>query len=110
MSEFKFSCPNCQQNIQATSEYSGYQSNCPSCNTALVVPPAPDAPAAPAGPRLRISASTPRDHPPPPPAAAAATAQGKPTRKKKPNVALIAGIAAGVVGLAALIIYWPDLM
>jgi hypothetical protein len=114
MSEFKFSCPNCQQNIQATSEYSGHQVNCPSCQTLLVVPAAPDAPAAPApapsGPRLSMAASTPHAQPPMPATSAASMANARPTRKKKPKAGLIAGLALGTVAVAALIYFWPDLM
>jgi hypothetical protein len=111
MSEFKFSCPNCQQNIQATSEYSGLQINCPACKTPLVVPAAPEAPAAPAttsGSRLSMAAPPPATPPPPPPAAALNA--NRPTRRKKPMTGLIVGLSCGAIALAATIYFWSDLM
>jgi hypothetical protein len=38
MADVKFSCPHCQQHIQADSGYGGMQINCPACNGSLVVP------------------------------------------------------------------------
>ncbi|MDB6110376.1 MAG: hypothetical protein JWR69_2126 [Pedosphaera sp.] len=38
MPDVKFSCPHCQQHIQADSGYGGMQINCPACNGSLVVP------------------------------------------------------------------------
>jgi hypothetical protein len=113
MSEFKFSCPNCQQNIQATSEYSGLQINCPSCQTLLVVPAAPDAPApaaAPSGSRLSMAPSTPHAQPSPGAGAAAAMYSAKPVRKKKPKTNLIVGLSLGAIAVAATIYFWPTLM
>jgi hypothetical protein len=121
MSEFKFSCPNCQQNIQATSEYSGLQINCPSCQTPLIVPtmpaapaasappPAPLVPAVPAhAPRLSVAASTP--HAAASAAAAAAFYGAVPVKKKKSKVGLIVGLSLGAVALGATIYFWPELM
>jgi hypothetical protein len=112
MSEFKFSCPNCQQNIQATSEYSGHEINCPSCQTLLVVPPAPDAPAAPApsGSRLTKAASTPHAQPSASATAAASFYAAKPARKKKPKAGLIVGLSLGAAAVVAAICFWPQLM
>jgi hypothetical protein len=115
MSEFKFSCPNCQQNIQATSEYSGHQINCPSCQTLLVVPAAPDAPApaaatAPHGPRLSKAATSAPVQPSESAVAAASFYSVKPMRKKKSKVGLIVGLSLGAVALAAAIYFWPELM
>jgi hypothetical protein len=107
MSEFKFSCPNCQQNIAATSEYSGLQINCPSCQTPLVVPAAPDAPA-PAASRLGVAASTP--HPQASASAASAFYAAQPVRKKKSKTGLIVGLSLGACAVAAAIIYGPTLM
>jgi hypothetical protein len=57
MSDLKFSCPHCQQHIEAESGYAGIQINCPSCQGALIVPgtplPAPPPPP-PAPPRLQV--------------------------------------------------------
>jgi hypothetical protein len=117
MSEFKFSCPNCQQNIAATSEYSGVQINCPNCQSPIVVPAAPmqaqaravsDNPLVPAPPahtKLSMAAST---------AAHAATAtahpiQGKPVRKKKDRTRLYVGLAASACGIAGLIFFWQQI-
>lgn len=118
MSEFKFSCPNCQQNIQATSEYSGLQINCPACQTPLIVPTMPAAPAASApplvpavpthAPRLSVAASTPQAASS---AAVAAAFYGTvPVRKKKSKVGLIVGLSLGAVALGATIYFWPELM
>ncbi len=41
MAEIKFSCPHCQQHIQADTGYAGMQLNCPSCNGGFVVPGTP---------------------------------------------------------------------
>lgn len=50
MAEFKFSCPHCSQHIQCDTGYSGAQINCPSCQRAIIVPPAPHAAAPPPPP------------------------------------------------------------
>src|SRR5437867_1326190 len=59
MSDIKFSCPSCQQRIQAEEGYAGMQINCPACNSPLTVPGL----AAPARPVLAtpgaVSAPTP---------------------------------------------------
>jgi hypothetical protein len=51
MSEYKFSCPHCDQHIMVGEGYAGIQINCPACQKLIVVPEAPGAarPAAPAG-------------------------------------------------------------
>jgi len=41
MSEFKFSCPHCEQHIQCDSKFSGRQIQCPGCNHLIVIPPSP---------------------------------------------------------------------
>jgi hypothetical protein len=107
MSEFKFSCPNCQQNIQATSEYSGQLINCPSCHTQMIVPASPDAPAA-AGGKLSMAASTP--HPQAAASAAASFYAAKPVRKKKSKTGLIVGLSLGACAIAAAIIFGPSLL
>jgi hypothetical protein len=103
MSEFKFACPNCQQNIAATSEYSGAQINCPSCQKQIVVPADPNAPAAPAAPRLSMAPST-ASH-----AAISAPALTPPVRKKKKRTGLYVGLAAGTCGVVGLIAFWRPL-
>jgi hypothetical protein len=45
MPDIKFSCPSCQQHIQADEGYAGMQVNCPTCQTSLLVPGAVPAPA-----------------------------------------------------------------
>jgi hypothetical protein len=105
MSEFKFSCPKCQQNIAATSEYSGAQINCPACHAPIVVPAAPDAPAPAHGSHLTMAAPTTNY-------LAAATpfvAHGRPTRKKKDRTSLYAGLALGACGIAGVIFFWHQL-
>jgi hypothetical protein len=107
MSEFKFSCPKCQQNIKATAEYSGLQINCPSCQTLLVVPEAAGAP-----PATRLSKAASNPHAPPPAGASAAATfyATKPVRKKKQKTGLIAGLSLGAIAVAATIYFWPELM
>lgn len=41
MSEFKFSCPHCQQHLQADEQFSGKQIQCPGCNHLITVPLSP---------------------------------------------------------------------
>jgi hypothetical protein len=41
MAEFIFPCPQCGQNIQCDTGYSGKQINCPACQQAIVVPQEP---------------------------------------------------------------------
>ena len=57
MAEFIFPCPQCGQNIQCDTGYSGTQINCPACQQAIVVPQAPRSGVAPrpvaAKPRTR---------------------------------------------------------
>ena len=124
MSEFKFSCPNCQQNIKATSEYSGLQINCPACQTLLVVPgipaassgpatpSAPDSlvPVVPAATRLSVAAAAPNPQPVASAAAAASFYAAKPTKRKKPKTGLIVGLSLAAIALAATIYFWPELM
>ena len=43
MSEFKFSCPSCKQNIKIGAEFEGRKIDCPSCNTPLIIPAPPKA-------------------------------------------------------------------
>ncbi len=50
MPEFKFSCPQCGQNILCDTGYSGVQITCPSCNQAILVPQAPGYAAPPPAP------------------------------------------------------------
>jgi hypothetical protein len=116
MSEFKFSCPNCQQSIAATSEYSGVQINCPSCQKPLVVPHAP-------GAASSIATPTPPGAPPPPPVpahtkltmaastghTAAGTQSGftaPPVRKKKNRTSLYVRLAASACAIVGLIAFW----
>ena len=106
MSEFKFSCPNCQQNISATPEYSGLQINCPSCQTPMVVPQAPGAPApapAPHGPRISMAAS--ESHKP----VSSLHYTLPPVPKKKSKTGFIAGWAIGGCVAAALIYFGSSL-
>ena len=54
MSEFKFSCPACGQNILCDTSNQGMSMNCPSCNASITVPqpppPLPPLPSLPASP------------------------------------------------------------
>jgi hypothetical protein len=41
MSEFKFSCPHCDQHLQCDDQYSGRQIQCPGCDHLIRIPPVP---------------------------------------------------------------------
>jgi DNA-directed RNA polymerase subunit RPC12/RpoP len=41
MSEFKFSCPHCDQHLQCDDRLGGKQIQCPACNHLIVIPPSP---------------------------------------------------------------------
>jgi hypothetical protein len=41
MSELKFSCPHCDQHLQADEQLSGRQIQCPSCNKLIRIPKVP---------------------------------------------------------------------
>src|SRR5664280_496470 len=58
MAEFKFSCPQCRQQIQCDSTYVGSQINCPLCRQTITVPPVTPSVAAPGERMLQIKAST----------------------------------------------------
>jgi hypothetical protein len=102
MNEFKFTCPKCQQNIQATPEYSGSQINCPACQTPLVVPADPNAPAAPA-PKLSMAASTVHQQ-----ATSPAMVKQFLVTHKKPKIGLYVGLGVGAVVIAAGILFGPS--
>jgi hypothetical protein len=77
MAEFKFSCPQCGQNIQCGIGYSGTKINCPSCKQFIVVPQPP-------------SVSQP--------------ANSKRTKAKWPMI--ITGVAVLLVIIAGLFLFW----
>ncbi len=62
MSELKFSCPNCQQHIEADEGYAGVQIACPACKALMIVPGSPTPPSAQPTPPAPSLASA----PPPP--------------------------------------------
>jgi outer membrane lipoprotein-sorting protein len=108
MSEFKFSCPNCQQNIAATSEYCGLQINCPGCNAAITVPDAPEAPPTTASPhknKLSMAPST-VQHANTSTVMAAATVR----KAKKPRYGLYIGLGCGALAAVAAILLIPKAM
>jgi hypothetical protein len=107
MNEFKFSCPNCHQNLQATPEYSGAQINCPNCQTLLVVPPAPSGGPVPlpAATKLSMAASTATHTATPTPF----IAQGPPVRKKKNHTNTIVGLILAAGAVSAGINFGPSL-
>jgi len=41
MSQFKFSCPQCQQHLQCDEEFSGREIQCPGCHHLIRIPPVP---------------------------------------------------------------------
>jgi len=105
MSDFTFLCPSCHQQIQASSEHSGMEVDCPLCQTKIVIPAAPDTPGVPqARTKLSMAASTaehkPQGFAPPPPA-----------RKKKSKFPpkTIAGVVVATAAIIAGIHYGPRL-
>jgi hypothetical protein len=102
MNEFKFSCPHCQQNIQATPEYAGVQINCPSCQTPIVVPNAQVAAAPPKQAKLSMAASTVQHA-----ATSPVMATTMVRKTKKPRVGLYVGLGVGAVAIVAAIIFVP---
>jgi endogenous inhibitor of DNA gyrase (YacG/DUF329 family) len=100
MSEFKFSCPQCGQNIQCDTGYAGTQINCPACQKAIVVSPASASAAPPAMPVPSQSAPSSAIRRGTPVLAAAQP----PVRAKSHTLRKILVIAAAVLVLAGLII------
>jgi hypothetical protein len=41
MSDFKFSCPHCQQHLKCDEQFSGREIQCPACNKLMWIPPIP---------------------------------------------------------------------
>ena len=41
MSEFKFSCPRCQQHLQGDEQFAGREIQCPACHALIRIPPVP---------------------------------------------------------------------
>ena len=81
MSDFKFSCPNCDQHIAYDESYYGVQINCPACSTPIKIPvPAGHASQVPAGsvpPNVNVPGGLKISSPPPAPVA---SRQAQPTR------------------------------
>jgi len=104
MNEFKFSCPHCQQNIEATPEYAGVQINCPRCQGVIVVPKTPTAAVPRAGKLMKApstvhyAATTP----------VMATAMAR--KAKKPRLGLYVGLGVGAVVAVAAILFVPKLL
>jgi hypothetical protein len=123
MGDFKFACPSCGQRILANDNYAGYKINCPTCQTAIVVPAKPAAPssigvaaqgapppqAPPTATRSGVSAvssapaRTSAPVPNPEPEGSAALQAHMAGRRHKSYSALIAGVAA--VTLIGLSVY-----
>jgi hypothetical protein len=58
MSDFKFSCPKCKQDISCDQTYAGSRIDCPTCHQNITVPPAGRTAAAPGERTIQIKAST----------------------------------------------------
>src|SRR5476649_1789963 len=105
MAEFKFFCPQCGQNIQCGTSYSGMQINCPTCQKPIVVPPAPIAtavpPAAPVPPPAAPSSAIRRGTPV---LAAGQPSSNAPVPAKSRTGRNVLVIAAAVAILAGLVI------
>jgi len=41
MSDFKFSCPQCQQHLQCDEQFAGREIQCPGCHHLIRIPPVP---------------------------------------------------------------------
>jgi len=102
MSEFKFSCPNCDQHILCDEQLSGREIECPNCRQLLHVPSAPE------------SDSGPAQRPPaalaPQPLAAQALAPRNDRRNLRAGLkvapAISAGLAVVVTGVLLLWSMW----
>jgi TM2 domain-containing membrane protein YozV len=95
MSEFKISCPNCEQHLLCNDSYRGVHFPCPNCGMTIAVPPAADsarigglriAAAAPAS----VAPAEPRPHIPPRP-----HVQSGPSRKSWLRTVLFAWFLGG---------------
>jgi hypothetical protein len=104
MNEFKFSCPNCRQNIQATPEYAGVQINCPHCQAAIIVPQ-PSAASVPRPSRLSMARSTVQHA-----ATSPVMAQAIVRQAKKPRIGLYVGWGVGAVVAVVAILLVPKAM
>jgi hypothetical protein len=104
MNEFKFSCPHCQQNIEATPEYAGVQINCPNCQAPIVVPKTPTAPVPRPGKLTKVPSTV--QYGATTPAIAAARAR----KAKKPPVGLYVGWGVGAVVAVAAVLFAPKLL
>jgi hypothetical protein len=112
MNEFRFTCPHCQQSIEATPEYAGVQISCPGCQAQIVVPQpsapvvgitgAPGPVAVPGRTKLTKAAST-VEHVATSPVMAATAIR----TKKKPKLGLWIGLGVGAAAVIAGIIYVP---
>jgi hypothetical protein len=103
MNEFKFSCPNCQQGIQATPDYAGAQITCPKCQATIVVPQPSDVPTGGAAKgKLTMAASTVQNITTSPVMAAAMV-----RNTKKPRIGLYVGWGVGAVAVVVAIILTP---
>jgi hypothetical protein len=104
MNAFKFSCPHCQQNIEATPEYAGLQINCPNCQTPMVVPKVPTAAVPKPGKLTKVPSTV--QYGATTPAIATAIAR----KAKKPRVGLYVGLGVGAVVAVAAILFVPKLL
>ena len=41
MTEYKFSCPHCQQHLQCEEQFAGREIQCPACHHLIRIPPVP---------------------------------------------------------------------
>ena len=110
MAEFKFSCPQCGQNIACDDLWRGQQLQCPGCQATLTVPAVPSAigqvgvaPPAASAPRISIARHQPAEAAAPPPQSTPAPRpapqrRGAPAKAaKKDGLARYASIAVIVI-------------
>jgi hypothetical protein len=108
MSEFKFSCPNCDQHIAADESWSGAQIQCPKCQSQIVVPRMAVAALATTPPSPAVPAAASPAPAPPPPLAPRVTAQARPVAPAAPAAQMAApafcalAIVSLVLALATL--------
>lgn len=104
MSEFKFSCPHCNQHLTATPEWAGHSLKCPACQNDFNVPSPDDVAGAPpvmAAPPKQPAAVSPRRISTPIAAKRPATSEGKTSGLA--IAALVLGIVPCFNGIAAVI-------
>ena len=103
MSEFKFTCPNCDQHIAADEGWSGAHIQCPKCQSQIVVPRMAVAALATAPPSPAISAPASPTPAPAPPLAPPVAARPRPVAPAAPRAPVPASTFSGLAIVALVL-------